>query len=238
EPSLSPSASTKPSLDPSSSPSKSKPSEPSTEPSLSPSSSVQPSSNPIPSPTKPPTNIFPTDKTPSSEPSSAPSAPMCLADPVDAGCLYIQGATPPVEISLAFVDGRKPPFSCIQVELQKGCIVDVPITGGVFTINKEKCHKKLSKAGKLDPKVRLLKYGTLLDDKTCTLVGDLSGTGTIITTSCSMPIYAGKSYAVAFGGTSSAELFITAFCNAGRGGTNDCMGNFPPEYDFSESIFE
>jgi hypothetical protein len=143
-----------------------------------------------------------------------------------------------VEISLAFVDGRKPPFSCIQVELQKGCIVDVPITGGVFTINKEKCHKKLSKAGKLDPKVRLLKYGTLLDDKTCKLVGDLSGTGTIITTSCSMPIYAGKRYAVTFGGTSSAELFITAFCNAGRGGTNDCMGNFPPEYDFSESIFE
>jgi hypothetical protein len=160
------------------------------------------------------------------------------------GCKYIQGATPPLEISLAFVgNGRvstPPPFSCIQVQLQQGdCTVNVALTDGLFTINKDKCPPKVKKGNmKLNPDVLLVKYGTLQDKtNTCDFEqggGVFSGGGTEIHTSCSQPIYVGKRYEVTYGFGVTAELFITAFCNSGGGGgTQNCRGNFPAECDDS-----
>jgi hypothetical protein len=147
------------------------------------------------------------------------------------GCNYIQGSTPPVEISLAFaddIDESNPPFECLQVMVHKQCIINVTLTGaGLFTINKNDCIK----GGAILNRIRLLKYG----DADCNFNGFdglLTGPGASIDTSCATPVYVGKRYELTFGdgGSSSAELFITAFCNAAKGGTKKvCLGNYPPE---------
>jgi hypothetical protein len=110
----------------------------------------------------------------------------------------------------------------MQVMVHKHCIQNVTLTGaGLFTINKEKC----TKGGDMLTKVRLLQYG----DANCNFQGFFTETGTNIDTSCATPVYVGKRYEVTFGKTSSAELFITAFCNAAKGRTKVCLGSYPPE---------
>ena len=154
-------------------------------------------------------------------------APFCGAN---TGCKYIKDATPPVEISLAFVNKTNPPFQCLQVMVHQKCVVNVTRTGsGFFTINKDTCIK--AGGDKLTPRIRLLKYG----DADCNFNGFdglLTGPGASIYTSCATPVYVVKRYELTFGdgGSSSAELFITAFCNAAKGGTKKvCLGNYPPE---------
>jgi hypothetical protein len=149
-------------------------------------------------------------------------APFCGTN---TGCSYVKGSTPPVEISLAFVnddDTRGPPFSCIQVELQGECTVDVPLADdGLFSINKNGCDNDVIKGKnvKLNPNIFIKKIGV-----GCNNMVDLPGTGTDIHTSCSTPVYAGQRYIV-----DTSQLFITAFCNAGPGQSTVCKGNFPAE---------
>jgi len=143
-------------------------------------------------------------------------------------------STPPLEISLAFVDdGRIPSFTCIEVQLEQGaCIVDIPLTDGLFTINKDQCTDVKSKNVKLNPNVFLKKYGTydeVTNECTSTSMVAFSGGGTEVHTSCSQPIYVGKRYNVTKSNGVKEELFITAFCNGGKGVSKDCVGPFPPE---------
>jgi hypothetical protein len=178
-------------------------------------------------------------------------APFCGTN---TGCSYVKGSTPPVEISLAFVDVRYPPaFNCIQVQLQGGCTVAVPLTNGLFSINKDQCKNVNNGNVKLNPDLLLMNYGTIGADGTCNYIDKFpdnpdktsKGIGTDIHTSCSSPVYAGQRIVtievhVEVEGeveVVDAELFIAAFCNAGPGGSEVCIGTFDAEEICDGSIF-